>query len=422
MGLIDELSTSPALRVTALSSTMRYRGSKAALPTIGRELGVSTLVTGAFRRENDHAVLRLEMIATSGGSQIWAKNYNYPIESSVNMRRRVLADLSVRLGITGLDRVRRAPPPEAYDLYLQGHYLWRMRGRQNLLRAIDLFEKAIAIDPEFAQAWSGLGNAYGALVGNSLVPGQEEEIEKKAEAAITRALALDDTLAEAWASRAAGKLSYRWDFAGADRDFKRAIQLNPSYSSAHQWYSELLQVTGHPVEARREVNLAWQLDPFSLPVNMYVCWDRLDAREYDKAIDHALSARATDPTLRLGPCLSMSQAMKGDYEGAIQTVRNAWPHHADALAAALQRGGPREYWRQRVAHMNGAPYAEAVCYAMAGDRDEAFERLERAFAIRQSDLTLLYIDPRMDSLRGDPRFEALARRIGFPQVKAANAR
>lgn len=422
MGLIDELSTSPALRVTALTSTMRYRSSNTDPATIGRELGVSTLVTGTFRNENDAAALRLEMIDTRDGSQIWAKNYAYPSVNAVNMRRRVLADVAMRLGITGTDRVRRPPSPEAWDLYLRGRFLWHVRTRQNLLSAIALFEQAIAIDPEFAQAWAGLGNAYGALAGNSLVPGQEEETEKKAEAAIARALALDDTLAEAWASRAAGKGSYRWDFAGADRDYRHAIQLNPSYASAHQWYAAFLTNTGRPVEARREIDLAWQLDPYSLPVNNFVCWNRFTARKYDEAIEHARQAQATDPALKLGQCVSWSYAMKGDFDGAIRTVRNSRPDFADALAFALHRGGPPEFWRQRVAHMNRHEYTEAACYALAGDRDKAFELLEQAYAVRQADIGWMYVDPRMDPLRGDPRFESLARRIGLPQVKASDAR
>jgi Tfp pilus assembly protein PilF len=416
MGLIDELSTAPALKVTALTSTMRYRNSKADLPTIGRELGVSTFVTGTFRREGENVVLRLEMIDPRDGSQIWAKNYAYPSENAAAMRRRVVADVSLRLGIAGTDRVRRAPSPEAYDFYLQGRYLWHMRTRAHILRAIELFEQAIAIDPEFAQAWSGLGNAYGVLAGNDLVPGQEGETQKKAEAAIAKALALDDTLADAWASRAASKGSYNWDFEGAERDYQRAIQLNPSYSSAHQWYGAFLNNMGRSAEARREIDLALQLDPYSLPANMWVCWDRFVARQYDEAIAHARRARASDPVLRLGPCVVWSHAMKGDYEAVIATVRNAKPDNADALAAALQRDGVRGFWRQRTLQMNGHAYTEAACLALAGDRDEAFASLERAYTLRQSDVPGLYVDPRMDPLRSDPRFEALARRIGLPQV------
>ncbi|MHB0969977.1 MAG: winged helix-turn-helix domain-containing tetratricopeptide repeat protein [Thermoanaerobaculia bacterium] len=422
VGMIDELSTSPALRVTALSSSMRYRDSKADPATIGRELGVSTIVTGAFHKEDENIALRLEMIDTRDGSQRWAKNYVYPSERAANMKRRVVADVSLRLGITGTERIRRVPSPEAYDLYLQGRYLWHLRGRQNILRAIDLFEQAIAIDPEFALAWSGLGNAYGVLAGNSLVPGREEETQKKSAAAIEKALALDDTLAEAWTSRAASKGSYHWDFEGADRDYRRALELNPSYSSAHQWYGAFLMNIGRPVEARQEIDLALQLDPFSLPANMWVCWNRFSSRHYDEAIEHARRAQTTDPALRLGPCVVWSHAMKGDYEAAIRTVRNARPDDADALAAALQRDGTRGFWRRRAQQMNGYAYTEAACYALAGDRDEAFDSLERAYAARQSDVPGMYVDPRMDPLRADPRFEELARRVGLPQVKAVNTR
>lgn len=416
--LIDELSTSPSLRVTAPTSSFRYKGSSATAPTIGRELGVSTILTGSLEEESRDYHLRIELVDTRDGAEVWAMELVYPADNVETLRSRLLRDTALRLGISHADHGVHSPSPEAYDLYLRGRFLWDFRTRSNLLRAVELFEQAIAIDPEFAQAWSGLGNTYGVIVGNALIPGSEEELERKAEFAITRALALDGTLAEAWASRAAGKLSYHFDFQGSERDFKRAIQLNPSYASAHQWYSALLQNTGRSAEARREIDLAYQLDPFSVPVNSFVCWNRLLDRRYDEAIAHALRAQKADPRMHLRNCIMWCQLLQGDYDKAIETMRAYFsPTMADALDAALKAGSPPAFWRERAAKFPNDPYHRAVSYAFAGDRDQAFAELDEAYATHSSNIGMMYIDPRLDALRPDPRFEALALKIGFPQAK-----
>jgi TolB-like protein len=414
--LIDGLSTSSALRVTAPTSSFRYKNTSATATSVGRELGVSVLLTGRLLEKEGQNHLRVEMIDTRDGTQLWSAEYAHPAADVVGLERRMLSDASLRLGITRADGTPQTRSPEAYDLYLRGRFLWTLRYRDNLARAVELLEQAVRIDPSFAEAWAALGMAYGTMSGGHYFPGSEAELQRKSGAAIDAALALDPALAEAWTSRAAGKFAYYWDFEGAERDFKRAIELNPSYAQAHSWYSEFLVATGRLEKARRHADLGQQLDPFSLSANSYACWARFFARDYEAAAEFVRRTRAADPTSKFSNCAPWTWIMMGDYAGAIHEMRAVNPGHADALAAALRERGTDAYWRMRL-DQTVQHYPRAINCAFLGDRDAAFEELNDSFAERESALILMYVDPRFDPLRSDPRFDALARKIGLPQLK-----
>jgi len=431
--VIRHLSASPMLRVTAPSSSLSYKGQTIDVRKAGRELGVEMVLTGEMRRVDDEYELRVELVDTKEGSQIWGNEYWQAPERLGLLRRALFSDLSNRLGVTQADTssvVRESP---AYDLYLRGRVHWNSRSRADHMQAIAYFEKAIDLDPEFALAWAGLGAAWGTLVGNGLVPGVEEETQLKSISAIDKALSLDPTLAEAWASQAARKTSWDADFEGAERDFLRAISLNPSYSSAHQWYSQLLWVTGRMDESRREIDLAWQVDPLSVPVGSFRCWNRVFARRYDEALEIDRQF-FRERSLHSGACAFCGCAywgllLKGDYPGAIDLIREGgmyWrddPSRAERFREAYERGGPEEFWQTWLQERpNADGYYAAVGRAMAGQVDEAFVCLERSFARRHASLIEMYVDPRLDNLRGDPRFDDLARRIGLPQVPRGKSR
>jgi len=421
------------LRVTAPSSSLSYKGQKFDVRTVGRELGVEMVLTGEMKRVNDEYAVRVELVDTKEGSQIWGGEYWQAPERLWLLRRALLSDLSIRLGTTQADTLSIVRESPAYDLYLRGRALWNTRTMANHMRAIAYYEKAIDLDPEFALAWAGLGAAWGTLVGNDLVPGLEEETQLKSIAAIDKALSLDPTLAEAWASQAARKVSWDRDFEGSERDFLRAIALNPSYSSAHQWYSQLLWSTGRMDESRREIDLARQVDPLSVPIGAFSCWNRMIARRYDEAIEfdrQFLRASSRGAAVcAFCECVVSSLLLKGDYPGAIELVRASgvyWNDDAtrgEHLREAYTRGGPEEFWRTWVEGRPSAnDYLAAADRAMAGQVDEAFAFLESSFARRQAVLNWMYVDPRLDNLRGDPRFDDLARRIGFPQVAPRRVR
>lgn len=420
--IIDGLSTSPALRVTARTSSFRYRSSPVDLRAVGRELGVTAIVTGRLVEQGDEYRLRLELVDTSDGAQLWAKDFRQDTGAVDTLRARAVSALSLRLGVSSADRPREVRSAEAYDLYLRGRYHWNLRKREEQLRAVEYFERAVQLDPKFAPAWAGLANVYGTLVGSTMVPGREEETQLKSIAAAKRAIELDPKNAEAYASLAASKLSYYNDYTGAERDFQRAIALNPSIPAAHLWYGNLLTKIGRMDEARRETDIGWELDPFSHSPNSAQCFCRFMARRYDEAIDVARRAELRDPEMGPTPCLAWANLLKGDVPAAVEAVARMHPERADALAKAVEARGTEGLLRLELEHLPAElEYQRAAIHAMLGERDAAFAELERSYTMHRAYTGFLWVDPRFDSIRDDPRFLDLALRLNLPQAKAAAA-
>lgn len=418
-GLIDELSTWPEMHVASRSSAFRFKQKSADPRAIGRQLNVAAVLSGNLQRTSDEYQLHAELTDVKDGSELWSSQYQTRVADLQVLQHHVAADVAVRLGLTRADdpRLRRKASP-AYDLYLRGRYLWNQR--RDLLRAIAYFEEAVRVDPKFALGYAGLANAYGAAAGNSIIPGSEGSFEKKHTQAVNKALSLDPTIAEAYASRAASESTYYWDFAAAEHDFRRAIELKPNYAPAHEWYSIHLYRMGRFAESRHEINLAFQLDPYSGPIRIYMCWNRMVNRQYGQAIAFSLESARFDSRLGNRPCLSWCQLLTGDYEGAIATFRAYIPSTADELAEALRDGGREAFWKKQLEQFerNNDSYHVAICYSILGDRDHAFTFLNKAFEQHAPWLADFYVDPRFDNLRSDPRFDELARKIGLPQVRA----
>lgn len=418
--ILDELATSPSVRVTARASSFHYKERPVDMRTVGSELGVSAVITGSFRSQGGDYRLRLELIDTADGAQIWAKEYTQRAADVHALRARAIRDLSVRMGVSSADTPSTSSNAEAYDLYLRGRYHWNLRSRGEQLRALEYFERASELDPGFAAAWAGVANVCGTLVGSALVPGREEETQRKAFEAAKRAIQLDARNAEAYSSLAASKLSYYNDFDGAERDFRRALDLNPSLATGHMWYSHLLNKVGRPEEARREIDIAWQLDPYGVPTNSGRCFNRLMSRRYDEAIDLARRAQELDPEIQMWRCVSWANIHLGNIDGAVQAVRQASPEMADALERAAAERGMEGYLRAHLGFQpDDADYERAGTHAMLGDHAAALAELERAFEKHRAQLGFMWIDPRFDRLRDDPRFLDLALRVGLPQAKAA---
>lgn len=423
--VIRRLSVSPSLRVTAPTSSLSYKGREIDARTAGRELGVEAVVTGALRRVNDDYVLRVELVEMRQGSQIWGGEYRQPTERVVLIQRGLVADLSSRLGITPADTMNESRESPAYDLYLRGRYHWALRTREDHYRAIRYFEQAIELDPEFALAYAGLGSAYGTLGARGLAPGLEAETQLKSTAAIEKALSLDPGLAEAWASQAARKQNWDRDFEGAERDFIRAIELNPSYANAYQWYAALLWSTGRMDESRRAVETAWQIDPYSESTNNKRCLIRRMDRRFDEAIEVSRQWNRARGRPYAGFCAETAALCKGDHQAMIDMFRERELHgrgessRADRLQDAYSRGDMQEFWTRLIEVWAGSEsYYVAGALAMAGRRDEAFAQLELIFARHGWGIEWTYVDPTFDALRDDPRLVELARRVGLPQVQA----
>jgi tetratricopeptide (TPR) repeat protein len=314
--------------------------------------------------------------------------------------------------------------PEAHQLYFKGRYLWNRRTAETLKRAAEYFELAIGKDPGYALAWAGLADCYAVYSSFDVLP--PREAAPKAKDAANKALALDDTLAEPHAALGYIKAEYDWDWAGAEREFKRAIELNPNYAVAHSWYSLLLQWTGRMDEAVAEAKRAEDADPLSLMTSSIAGRTLYFARRYDQAIEQLGKTLEMDPNFYPTHLfLGMAYEQVARYEQAIAECQKAFSLSGDALAHgplghAYAITGKRAEAQKVLAELKDlskrryvAPFGIAIVYVGLGDKAQALEWLEKTHEDRSFWLTWIKVDPRLDSLRGEPRFQALLRRMGL---------
>jgi len=384
------------LGVIARTSVMAYKGARRDVGELGRELGVDYLLEGSVRRSGERVRITAQLVQVRDGTQLWAETYERDRRGALDLQTHVGAEVARALALELLpeaaDRAR-APDPEAWDVYLQGRYLAHQGGRDDLARSVGLFERAVALDPGFALAHAALADVFhGRVMRGALSP---RDGYPRAKAAARQAVALDPGLAEAHAVLAAVHFWYDWDWPAAERSFRRALELNPSLSAAHHDYGFFLIARGRAEEGLEEVEEARRLDPLSPRATIDVGWAYISARRYDDAI--AQSRR----TLELEPgfpeaegCLEQARRMKG--EGTLDLDRR----RARQIEEAVSRG-------ERV-----GPVQAAGVYAALGDRDRAFSWLDKALAERSPMLALLAVHPSWDNLRSDPRFAALAARVG----------
>jgi tetratricopeptide (TPR) repeat protein len=315
---------------------------------------------------------------------------------------------------------------EAYELYLKGRYYWNKRTEEGFRRAIEYFGEATEKDRNYGLAYAGLADSYILLGEYGLLPAKEAYA--KAREAATKALELDDTLAEAHAALADVKIDYDWDWAGAEREFRRAIELNPGYATAHQWYGELLSSLGRHEEALAEIKRAQQLDPLSLIINTSSGWILLGAGRDDLAIEQLRKTLEIDPNFaRAHGDLGMAYLRKGNFPEAVAEFQRAATlssniiDYQSGLGHAYARAGKhtearkllyelKEHSKQRYVSW----YDFAAIYAGLGEKDQAFALLEKAYEQRDPKVTWAKVDPSLDPLRSDPRFQDLLRRIGLP--------
>jgi tetratricopeptide (TPR) repeat protein len=314
--------------------------------------------------------------------------------------------------------------PEAYELYLRGRYHYDKWTKEGFENAIEYFQKAIEADPNYAQAYAALANSNGWLWFMGYLP--PEEYSSRFTALIKKALEIDDALPEAHLSLAQNKFYYKWDWMGAEPEFKRAIEHSPSLVEAHQEYAFYLTAMGRLAEAMAEAKRAQQLDPFSYPVNETLGMVYYNARQYDQAIAQYRQAAELEPNNPRTPrSLARIYEQMGRYEDAVTARQRAMtlsgdpPEEVEALARAYSEPGPEGYWMWRLERLKGRyvrnPSTTAAIYAHLGDKDQAFAWLEKAYAARSIDMIWLKVNPLWDSLRSDPRFQDLLRRMNFPE-------
>ena len=436
-GIQDEILARLAkiadLKVISRTSTQRYKSSPDDLPQIAKRLGVSNILEGSVQKTADRVRVTVQLINAASDAHLWGETYDrnltdvFAAESDI---AKMIAD-TLRAKLSGSEQhaiaVRPTESAEAHQLYLRGRYFWNKRTGADLKKSIDYFNQAIDKDPNYALAYAGLADAY--VLFSAYAEGSPKESLPQAKAAAKKALELDNTLGEAHASLAQTLLAYDLDFAGANREFRRAIELNPNYATAHHWYAESgLVPLGQFDDAIAEAKRALELDPLSVIINADVGTILTSARRYDQAIEQLGKTVEMDPGFyyahwTLGDALEL----KGRNEEAIAEYKKAIALNDDPLPSALlghlyakigkkdealtilkQLRELRESSKQRYV----SPYNLALIHIGLGQKNEALQLLEETYKDRDGyNIAFIKVEPMLDPLRGDPRFEALVQKV-----------
>ena len=428
--IIYRLSQFPNLNVSPRSSVFHYKGKESDALKIGNELGVATVLSGRITQHGDQITISTELTDVRNHKLLWGEQYDRKLSELLATQREIAREIADRLKVKfpgayqQLANKHYTESNEAYQSYLKGRYYWNKRTRDGYNKAIEHFKAAIDQDPTFALAYTGLADCYNILSSYGLSsPNDSFPLGK---AAVTRALELDDNLAEAHTSMAYLKYQYEWDWTGGESEFKRAIELNPNYSTAHHWYGLALANMGRADEAFAELKRAHDLDPLSLVIMASTGWALFKARRYDEAI--AQFQKALDMDQNFGRAhwgISEPYALKGDYDKAIAELQKAReldesPSTLALLAETYARAGQRsesqrllaELLQQRKLKYVDAYYLAEV-YAALGDREKALRTLEDAYEERSSNIVWLKWEPKFDGLRSDSRYVDLIKRIGL---------
>jgi serine/threonine-protein kinase len=429
--ILNALTKLPGLKVASRTSAFSFKGKKEDIRRIGETLNVTHVLEGSVRKAGSRVRITGQLINIADGCHLWSERYDremtdiFAIQDEISQA--IVNVLQLKLARpAGHAIVRQPMAPEAYESYLKGRFFWNKRTEANLNRSIEYFLRAIELEPEYALAYAGLSDAYVLLgIFGARPPG---DVYPKAGAAAGKALKLDETLPEAHAALGHIRAAYDWDFPAAEQEYRRALELNFDFSTAHQWYGHLLIVMRRYPEAIAEVARALELDPLSVPANAFVGLIYMKARQYDHAIEasrkavdldpnnpfaHWILARSLDARNELPESLAESEkaaSLSGGNQMYATQLTYAQARIGDVLKARQAVEKLVELSRKKYV----SPHDIAVIYIGLGEKDSAFEWLEKAYRERNARLIELS-DPVYDSLRSDPRFLDLVQRLGLPQ-------
>jgi TolB-like protein/DNA-binding winged helix-turn-helix (wHTH) protein/Tfp pilus assembly protein PilF len=438
--LITELGKIGALRVVSRTSTMQYKGTRKPLSDIAGKLKVDAVLEGTILRSGNRVRITAQLIEATSDRHLWAQSYERDLKDVLVLQDDVSRDIAeaIRIKLTPKQRTlltaARAVDPEAHDAYLKGRYWgstsWSSFSRtERVWKGLDYFQKAIAKDPSYALAYAGVADSFQMLGSLGGLP--IKEAFPKAKEAAMKALQLEPSLAEAHASLAGVKLSYDWDWAGAEREFKEALALNPNYATAHHWYSDYLDAMGRFDEAVRELERARDLDPYSILITDSLGIELYHARRYDDALRQFRRGFEMYPDIGLWSwhmayVYEQKKMFAEAYAQYHQSISlNKETQRAAALEQAYKRSGYRAAVWQMIHFVEQGPKSNVVfinpiqahLYAMLDDEAHAMLSLERAYDERNPYLLRVMLrDPALDHLRGSPRFRDLVRRIGLPPL------
>jgi serine/threonine-protein kinase len=421
--LINALSRVQGLRIPARTSSFSFKDRERNILEIGEKLNVKTVLEGSLQKAGNRFRLTTRLLNVADDSLLWSEQFNRELDDIFNVQDEIalaiVAALKVKLlGAEKENLLKKYTENiEAYNLYLRGRLFWNMRTEEGFSKAIEYFEKAIEIDQNYALAYTGLADTYGLLPWYMAM--SPKEVFSKARSAALKALDLDSLLAEAHTSLAAVKDWHDWEFPAAEKGFKRAIELNPSYATAHHWYGFFLMAMGRYEEANKELKRALELDPLSLIINTDLAIYFHYSRQYDKALNQYKKAQEIDPDFKRAHAgFGRVYLQIGMVEEAIKELEKG---RDPLLVYALSISGKREEamkiiedWKELASQQRADPVDLAMLYLGTGEKDRAFEYLEKAYQNRTPRLLYDFIkDPFVDAVREDPRFKSLVKRMGL---------
>jgi serine/threonine-protein kinase len=429
--LINALTKIERLKVASGSSAFQFKGKGHDIQEIGKRLKVETVLEGSVRKAGNRLRIMAQLVNVADGYHVWSEKYDcemkdiFAIQDEISLT--IVDKLRVKLLHEEKEQLmkRFTEDVEAYNLYLKGRYFWNKRTKESFRKAMEFFEQSIVEDPNFTLAYSGLADSYNLLGFYNFAP--PKEVFPKAKEAALKALKIDDTIAEAYASLAFVQLYYDWNWKDAHENFKKAVELSPGYPTAHHWYAEYLTVVGLIDEAIVEAKRALEFDPFSLIINVLLGWAFHYSYQYDHAIEQYLKTLEMDPNFAPAHFfLGMTYVQKAMFEEAFEEFQKAKVLFGDstltnaALWHAYARRGKTDEVQKvldelaKISQQIYVPlYYVAAVYADVGDKERAFHWLGKCFEEREMWLAFLKVDPIWSDLRTDPRFNELLKKIGL---------
>lgn len=426
---IDSLSQLPHLKVLASGTVFTFKGKTVDPRAAGRELKVDAVVTGSVMQHGDTLVIHAGLVNVSDGTQIWGNQYEGKVSDILQVQSSIAGEISrqLKLQLTGEEKQRvseqRTNNTEAYQQYIKGRFYWNKRTPAGFQKAIEYFQAAVHKDPRYALAYSGLADTYVLMTDYGVIPGTEAAL--KAKEAAMKALEMDDQLAEAHTSLAEILHNFDWNWPAADKEFRRAIELNSNYATAFQWYGGCLGARGDYEKAEEMYKRAQELDPLSLIINENFGWQYYLSGKIGEAV------RQYQKTIELDPSFAVAQNDLGlvylkmkrfpEAEKQFLGVQNTWdvsPGLAGLYVMTDRKDKARAVLAGELklsASKYVSPFGIAQIYSMLNEPDQAFSWLEKSFETRESSILSLESDPLLDNLRSDPRYADLKRRIGFWQ-------
>jgi len=425
--LIARLSNLKQISVRPTSAIFKYAEQQPDPQTVGRELGVDAVLEGTVQKLAGRVRVTVQLVDARSGSPIWAQTFDqemidiFAVQDAISQE--VAQAMMVKLNVEDQKQLRKRSTENlaAYQEYLAGRYFWNTRNKEGLTKSLTHFQRAIELDANYAQAYTGLADAYIILVAHKICSEPEIEAVQKARSAAIKAIAIDGNLAEAHASLAMIKTRYDHDESGAEDEYQRAIELNPDYATAHHWYSEHLAIVGREQEALTEIRTAQVLDPLSAVINTTLGERLFYARRYDEAIAQLRRTIDISPNFASAHyVLGLVLEQKGMFDEAISEfqkfrVASAMEHAADAsLGHSYALAGRQNDARKILHHMlsvkDSEPFEIALVYQGLGDKQQVLSWLERIEDTNCEFGMMLRLDPRLDNLRSEPRFQKLIQR------------